>query len=127
MVLIPRPVLLYDGGCRLCRFAARLVDAADRRGCIALLPLGDDVAEELVAALPEPERLASWHLVRPGGRIASRGAAGIELLDALGHGWTARAASRAEPLVERAYAVVAEHRDKLGPLVPNGPAPRRFP
>jgi predicted DCC family thiol-disulfide oxidoreductase YuxK len=126
-MLLPRPVLLYDSGCRLCRFAARLVASADRRGRVGLLPLEDDAAEPLVAELPEQERLASWHLVRPGGRIASRGAAGIELLEALGHDRAARATGRAEPLFERAYTAVAEHRDRLGPLVPNGPAPRRFP
>jgi len=25
------------------------------------------------------------------------------------------------------YRLVADHRDVLGPLVPDGPAPRRFP
>jgi predicted DCC family thiol-disulfide oxidoreductase YuxK len=120
-------VLLYDSGCRLCRFAARVVDSADRRGRIALLPLQDADAAPLVADLPEQERRASWHLVRPGGRIVSRGAAGIELLEALGHEFPARAAGRAAPLVERAYSLVAGNRDRLGPLVPNGPAPRRYP
>ena len=112
MVMIPRPVLLYDGDCRLCRFAARIVDSADRRGRIALLPLADEAADPLV---------------RTDGRIASRCAAGIELLEALGHERPARAAGRAEPLAERAYTLVARHRDRLGALVPNGPAPRRFP
>jgi predicted DCC family thiol-disulfide oxidoreductase YuxK len=125
--MIPRPVLLYDGGCRLCRFAARVVDSADRGSRIALLPLADEAASPLVAALPEEERLGSWHLVGPGSRIVSRGAAGIELLEALGHERPARAARRAEPLAERAYTLVARHRDRLGALVPNGPAPRRFP
>jgi predicted DCC family thiol-disulfide oxidoreductase YuxK len=127
MVMIPRPVLLYDGDCRLCRFAARIVDSADRRGRIALLPLADEAADPLLATMPEVERLGSWHLVRTGGRIASRGAAGIELLEALGHERPARAAGRAEPLAERAYTLVARNRDRLGALVPNGPAPRRFP
>jgi len=34
-----RPVLLYDGGWRLCRFAARAVVALDRNRRLALLPL----------------------------------------------------------------------------------------
>jgi predicted DCC family thiol-disulfide oxidoreductase YuxK len=127
MVTIPRPVLLYDGDCRLCRFAARIVDSADRRGRIALLPLADEAADPLLATMPEDERLGSWHLVRTGGRIVSRGAAGIELLEVLGHERPACAARRAEPLAERAYTLVARHRDRLGALVPNGPAPRRFP
>jgi predicted DCC family thiol-disulfide oxidoreductase YuxK len=125
--LLPRPVLLYDGGCRLCRFAARVVASLDRGGRLALLPLGDEAAQTFVAELPENERLASWHLVRPGGRIASRGAAGIELLDTLDHPRLARAAGRAGTLCERAYGTVANRRDLLGRFVPNGPAPRRFP
>jgi predicted DCC family thiol-disulfide oxidoreductase YuxK len=122
-----RPVLLYDDGCRLCRFAARLVASVDRRGRVALLPLADEAAEPLVSTLPENERFGSWHLVRPGGRVSSRGAAGTDLLATLGHERVAWAARSAEPLAERAYALVAGHRDKLGRFVPNGPAPRRFP
>ena len=81
----------------------------------------------LVAPLAEDERYASWHLVRQDGSISSRGAAGIDLLDALGPARAARAAQRLEGPVERLYSLVAEHRDKLGHLVPDGPAPRRFP
>ena len=36
-----RPVLLYDTGCRLCRFAARIVARLDRCGDLALLGLDD--------------------------------------------------------------------------------------
>jgi predicted DCC family thiol-disulfide oxidoreductase YuxK len=94
---------------------------------VALLPLEDEAAEALVAPLPEQERFASWHLVRAGGRISSRGAAAIDLLRALGYARPARAAARVEGAIERLYGLVAEHRDKLGRFVPDGPAPRRFP
>ncbi len=94
---------------------------------MALLPLEDPAARELLEPLPEAERFASWHLVRPGGRIASRGNAGIELLDALGHPGMARATSRVAGPIDRLYGFVSEHRDRLGPFVPDGPAPRRFP
>ena len=92
-----------------------------------MLPLEDDAAGELVAPLPEGEHYASWHLVRPDGTVSSRGAAGIDLLDALGLPRVARALSRVERPLERLYSLVAEHRDKLGRFVPDGPAPRRFP
>lgn len=82
----------------------------------------------MLAPLPEGERFASWHLVGPGARLASRGAAAIELVDALGHPGLSRAISNAAATwVERLYSLVAEHRDKLGGFVPDGPAPRRFP
>ena len=92
-----------------------------------MLPLEDQAAKPLLAPLPEPERFAAWHLVRPDGRIASRGAAGIELLTALGYSRVSRTAAHVAGSVERLYTAVAEHRDKLGRLVPDGPAPRRFP
>lgn len=92
-----------------------------------MLPLEDPAAEELLAPLSEADRFASWHLVRPSGLIASRGEAGIELLDALGRAEVAQAAARVSGPIERLYGFVAQHRDKLGPFVPDGPAPRRFP
>jgi hypothetical protein len=91
------------------------------------LPLEDPAADEVIAFLPQAERLASWHLARPGGRFSSRGAAGIDLLDALGFSSLSRAAVHASGPIERLYDVVAERRDKLGRFVPEGPAPRRFP
>jgi len=92
-----------------------------------LLALEDAAAASLLEQLPDDERFASWHLVRPDGRVASRGAAAVELLEALGHPGLSRAAAHAARPIERLYGFVARHRDKLGPLVPDGPAPRRFP
>jgi len=81
----------------------------------------------LLAPLPEAERDASWHLVRPGGEITSRGAVGADLMNAFGHRRAALAADRASGVAERLYEAVAGHRDVLGRFVPDGPAPRRFP
>jgi hypothetical protein len=94
---------------------------------VALLPLEDDEADALLAPLPEEERFASWHLVRPGGQISSRGSAGVGLMSALGYELPARAASRPEGSVEWLYRLVSENRDKLGRFVPDRPGPRRFP
>jgi len=127
MERLSRPVLLYDGGCRLCRFAVRAVDVLDRRRRVALLPLEDGWAEPIVGLLPAQERFASWHLVEPDGRITSRGAAAARLLDVLGLVRAARGASRLAAPVERLYDLVATHRGTLGRLVPDGKAPRRFP
>jgi len=124
---LSRPVLLYDGACRLCRFAVRAVDAVDRRRRVALLPLEDGCAGPLVMPLPAEDRFASWHLVEPDGRITSRGATAARLLDALGHVHAARSAARLAAPVERLYDLVATHRGALGRLVPDGRAPRRFP
>jgi len=85
------------------------------------------MAAQLVAPLPEDERLASWHVRWPDGRVTSRGAAAIDLLRTLGHPGSATAATRLAEPIERLYSFVAEHRDTLGRFVPDGPAPRRYP
>jgi hypothetical protein len=105
---VDRPVLLYDSGCRFCRWAARLVLRADRLERLAILPLSDPAAAPLLAPVPEPERFASWRLVRRDGSLVGRGWIRGSLADAV-------------------YGLVARHRGRLGRLVPDGPAPRRYP
>ena len=95
-----RPVLLYDGGCRFCRFTARVAARFDR-GRYAYLPFDDPDAEPLLARLPEAKRFASAHLVRPDGSL-----------------WSPSSAP---------YRLVAGNRGRLGRLVPNRPGPRRYP
>ena len=95
-----RPVLLYDGGCRFCRFAARLVDRFDL-GRLAFLPFDDPAAEPLLARLPEAARFESAHLFRPDGSV-----------------WSPSSAP---------YRLVARNRRRLGRLVPSAPGPRRYP
>jgi hypothetical protein len=66
------------------------------------------VAGSLLAALPEEERFDSWRLVKPDGSLLGYAVVRGRVPDAL-------------------YRFVAEHRAWLGRLVPDGPAPRRFP
>jgi predicted DCC family thiol-disulfide oxidoreductase YuxK len=113
-----RPVLLYDADCRFCRFAARSVGRLDRRERLAFLPLGDADAAPFLADVPAGERLSSLRLAEPDGRLLARGAAVKAVAAHLG----IRSAG-----LERAYDVVASRRGRLGRLVPDGAAPRRFP
>jgi hypothetical protein len=73
-----------------------------------VLPLDDAAAAELLAPLPDNERFASWRLARRDGSLVGYGIVRGRVPDAL-------------------YRFVAGHRDVLGRLVPDGPAPRRFP
>ena len=95
-----RPVVLYDGGCRFCRFAARVGARLDR-GRYGWLPFDDETAQQLLTQLPEPRRHATAHVVRRDGSI-----------------WSPASAP---------YRLVARNRGRLGPLVPNGSGPRRYP
>jgi predicted DCC family thiol-disulfide oxidoreductase YuxK len=115
-----RPVLLYDGACRFCRFVARAAVRLDRGERIAFLPLQDSEATSLLPGLDEAERMASIHLVEPDGRRFSRGAALSELITHLRMPLPAR-------LLGRVYDPIARHRDSLGRAVPDGRAPRRYP
>jgi hypothetical protein len=81
---------------------------AARLDSLAILPLDDPEAALLVAELPAEERLASWRLVRRDGSLA-------------GYAWTRGR------IPDAVYRAVAGRRALLGRLVPDGPAPRRFP
>ena len=95
-----RPVLLYDGDCRFCRFTARIAARFDR-GRYAYLPFDDAEAAPLLARLPEARRYASVHLFRPDGSV-----------------WSPSSAP---------YRLIADNRRRLGRLVPARPGPRRYP
>lgn len=103
----------------------------DRREELALLPLADEEAGRLLASVPEEERGECWWLVLPdrsvlpgdgGGGVAALSE--IRLTRPLGR---ALRAVHASPLVDALDELVAGHRGRLGRLVPDGPAPRRYP
>ena len=114
-----RPVLLYDDGCRFCRFAARFVARLDRARRLAFLPLDDPAAEQLLAGVPNDARLESMRLAEPDGRLLAGGEALAAVIARLG-------APRLR-LLGRGYRAVARRRATLGRVVPDGPGPRRFP
>lgn len=94
-----------------------------------MLPLQDPAAEPLLAPLPEGERLATWRLARPDGSLTGYGAGVPELLGELR---LARPLGRALArlpggALDAPYRLIARHRGRIGRLVPNGPAPRRYP
>lgn len=125
-----RPVLLYDTGCRLCRFAARIVARLDRSGGLGLLGLDDAPADPLFEHISGEERGSSIRLVLPDGRMISAGEAALGVLERLPvTRRLARSCARlhALPAVEDLYAFVARHRGDIGRLVPDGSAPRRYP
>jgi predicted DCC family thiol-disulfide oxidoreductase YuxK len=83
----------------------------------------------LLADLPESERLATWRLARRDGSLTGYGAGISELLTAMrGTRLVGRLLGRVpQNALDWLYALIARHRSTLGHLVPDGPAPRRFP
>jgi predicted DCC family thiol-disulfide oxidoreductase YuxK len=111
----PTHTLVYDGGCRFCRWSLGWVLRWDRRRRLRPLALDTDEANRLLAALDPDLRARSWHLVGPSGRVLSAGSAAPMLLGLLPAGRPAAALlARLPRLTERAYRFVADHRSALG-------------
>lgn len=91
--------------------------------------MGDEEAAPLLEPLPEDERFASWHLALSDGSLVGYGTGGVELLRSMP--LTRRAgrlfAAVPQRLLDPLYGLVARYRGPLGRLVPDGPAPKRFP
>ena len=107
--------ILYDAECRFCRWSLAWVLRWDRDRRLEPIALQDERARRLLGAMPETERMASWHLVGPDGSIASAGAAAAPLLRLLPCGGPPAAlAERFPDAVERGYGAVVARRGRLG-------------
>lgn len=130
-LVLSRPVLLYSGTCKFCRWAASVVAALDRDEQVALLPLADEGADELLAEVPQPVRPECWWLVlRDGTAVRGDRGGGVALLSELRV--TAPLsrllrAFRLSPLVDAVDKVLARYRPRLGGFVPERPVLRRYP
>ena len=95
------------------------------------MPLADDEAGRLLAGIPEESRTECWWLVlRDGTPVPGNDGGGIavfaevRLTRPLGR---ALRALRAGALLDALDRLVSRHLGRLGRLVPDGPAPRRYP
>ncbi len=128
---LDRPVLLYEGDCRFCRFMARGIEALDRDHRFCYLPFADELALDLLAPMPADERDHSIHVVFPDGEIASAGDALAELSRVLPLGGVLTSAAHDHRRVRGAfhwgYELVADRRGQLSSLVPDVRGPLRRP
>jgi predicted DCC family thiol-disulfide oxidoreductase YuxK len=125
-----RPLLLFDGGCPLCRWAARLVARLDRGERLALLSRDDDAAAPYAARIPTHQVQQSWQLIEPTGVRMMHGPAGIRVLEYIPAtrllGRILRTL-RLTPLVTVANRSLGRVRKPLGRYFPNPDVPRRWP
>ena len=109
----------------------RVVARLDRHQELALLPLGDEEAGHLLASVPEEERGQCWWIVlRDGTVVRGDEGGGVLLLEEVhltGPLGRALRAVRLSPVVDTFDRVLARYRSRLGRIVPDGPAPRRYP
>jgi predicted DCC family thiol-disulfide oxidoreductase YuxK len=109
--------VLYDRDCGFCRWSLDKVLAWDR-GRLRPVEIQSEEGARLLAAVPEAERLDSWHLVEPSGELRSAGAAAAPLAALLPGGRPLAALLRRFPRsTERAYRWVASHREPLARLL----------
>jgi predicted DCC family thiol-disulfide oxidoreductase YuxK len=108
----------YDDDCGLCRWCAWQLRRWDRHGRLHFVTLDDPAADELLQELSPDRRRSSWHLVSPGRRVWSGGAAVPRVLELLPGGKPLAAfADRFPSATERAYRWVADRRDRIGRLL----------
>jgi hypothetical protein len=98
---------------------------------VALLPLADGQAAQLLASVPAEKRSESWWLVlRDRNPVAGNQGAGVLLLAEmrltrpLGHVFRVLQLSG---LLDALDNLATRYRTRLGRFVPDGAAPRRYP
>ncbi len=103
----------------------------DRHQELALLPLGDEEAGDLLASVSEDKRGECWWVVLRDGTLVRGDEGGgvmllaeIRLTRPLGRALGTVRLSGAVDVFDR---VITRYRSRLGRFVPEGPAPRRYP
>ena len=108
-----------------------MVASLDHQKRLAFLPLADETAGRLLAAVPEHRRSQCWWLILPGGSpLAGDEGGGLQLLLELPRtrflGQICRML-RLSSTIDSGDRLLARHRKSLGRFVPDGPALRRYP
>lgn len=111
--------MLYDEDCGFCRWGVDLVLRLDRRRHeLEAVAIQSPEGADLLSSMTPDERLESWHVRSPGGRIWSGGEAVPVLLRLLPGGKDlASVAARFPRAVDGLYRFVARNRSTLGRLV----------
>src|SRR5436305_13292622 len=103
-------IVLYDAECGLCKWLLAGLLRWDSEGRLRPIALQRPEADELLADLAPDDRMASWHLISPGGKRHTAGAAVPSLLMLLPGGrLPAVAFARFPNLTEPGYRWVADH------------------
>jgi predicted DCC family thiol-disulfide oxidoreductase YuxK len=116
--LSSRWVVFYDADCGFCKWLLSALLRWDGAARLHPIALQRSEADDLLHDLTPAERMASWHLISPGGERHSGGAAVPPLLRLLPAGRLPAAGfARFPRLTDRGYRWVAEHRSQLSKVV----------
>ena len=107
--------MLYDGDCGFCRLSVRALLRLDRDERLRPVAIQSEEGQRLLGEVAAELRLASFHLVTPGGTVVS-GAGAAPILARLipGGEVPARAMRRFPGATEATYAFISRHRGTLG-------------
>jgi predicted DCC family thiol-disulfide oxidoreductase YuxK len=94
--------------------------ALDKRRALQPVALDALEADKLLPSMPDEQKMASWHLVAPDGRVWSAGDAFAPLAEALGYPRARRLLERLGPALNAGYRLVADNRNVWGKLVTDG-------
>src|SRR5918999_5947650 len=123
---LTRPVVIYQGTCPFCRWAARLVARLDTEHAVGLIAHDDPDAEQLMGQIPDGEWKKSWQLVYPNGRRLVTGEAAVELFQLMAKTRRlGRALARLHltPLITAIYLLVSSLRPYFSRLASDEPGP----
>lgn len=109
--------MLYDEDCGFCRWGVDRLLRLDRQNELEAVPIQGVDGADLLSSMSPHERLESWHVRSPDGRLWSGGAAVPPVLRLLpGGSGLASVAARFPRTVDRLYRFVARNRSTLGAL-----------
>lgn len=115
-----RPVVIYDGACRLCGDGVAWIARRARRGEFEFLPCQAVERRERFPWMDERACMDAMQLILPDGRALAGAAAIPEIMRRL-RGWRWLAALFRLPgmdlLAPRAYAWIARHRYRISTLL----------
>ena len=117
-----RPLVVYDGSCRLCRRLVSRLQAWDRRGALGYVALQDPRAEVLTGR-PRATLASAVHVVLPAGTVLAGAAALRAVCPYLAWGWlpyVLLGVPGVMPLAERLYRGIARYRGPVGSRLRNG-------
>lgn len=114
-----RTVVLYDMDCSFCVWCVAKVIALDRSRRLRYRPIEDPASAGPLDGMSHEQRLRSWHVVTPDGKVHSAGRAFAPLARALPHGKpVATVLERIPPsALDRAYYAIVKRRDRAGRLL----------
>lgn len=117
--VLERPVVLYDGSCKVCITAADQLRALDKEGVIDWKDANDPVQRERFPKIDWKRAEKEIHLVHVDGRVRTGAKAVRDIAEMIG-GDVGRAAAKAMDLpgvrdaADVIYAIVSENRHRIG-------------